>query len=260
MKNTIISKFFMTVCIILLGACASTSQNNGEGTHDPLEGMNRATYAFNKTIDKGLYRPVASAYKTVLPKPPRDGISNAMRNLREPWVFVNDILQFKFKRAGTTLSRLVINSTLGIGGLFKVSDGLGIEYHSEDFGQTLASWGIEDGPYFIIPFVGPSNGRDFTGFATSFFADPVTIGIANLNEKGMNLARTGIDALDARVRAHDAINSIYDDPDGYELMRSAYRQNRLYEIHDGNPPSEDDDIFDDLEDDELTGEVAEDNK
>lgn len=248
-------KIYTTAVLIVsymtLAACASTQHSAADGPYDPLEGMNRKTYAFNKAVDQTLYRPVAAGYKAIMPKPAEDGVSNAMRNLREPWVFVNDILQLKFGRAGKTLSRFVINSTLGIGGLFKVSDDMGIAHHSEDFGQTLAVWGWEDSPYFIIPFVGPSSAADFTGFATSFFADPVTIGIGKLDEKGMNLARTGIDALDARVRLHEATNSTYEDPDGYVLMRSAYLQNRRFQIYDGNPPSADDDIFDDLEDEDF---------
>ena len=240
---------FTAALMLLTGACATTSQNSDE-TYDPWEGMNRATYKFNKAVDKAIYKPVTKVYKTVLPKTPRKGISNAMRNLRDPWVFVNDILQFKFKRAGTTLGRFIVNSTIGIGGLFKASDKMGIPYHSEDLGQTLATWGVGDGPYFIIPFIGPSNGRDTVGFVTYIFADPVYIGIAKLNEKGMNLTRTGIDALDARVRADQTLEDLYSDPDGYELMRSAYRQNRRYKIYDGDPPEEDEDLFDELEDEE----------
>ncbi|MFC3053150.1 MlaA family lipoprotein [Kordiimonas pumila] len=255
MKNTFITKTFILAACLLLGACASTRQQSDIQANDPLEPMNRATYAFNKAIDQNLYQPITDIYQAVLPETPRQGVSNAMRNLREPWVFINDILQLKFKRAGQTLSRFVINSTLGIGGLFKVSDDMGIKYHSEDFGQTLAVWGVGDGPYLIIPFVGPSSGRDFAGFTASFFGDPVTLVIADMDEKGLNLTRTGVDALDARSRLNRTIQDTYRDPDGYVLMRSAFRQNRRYEIYDGNAPnSEADDIFDELETDEQFGE------
>ncbi len=257
MSFTIFPKKLAAAALILAtSACATTT---GTDPQDPLEGYNRTVYGFNKAVDKVIYSPVASVYTTVVPKPPRDGISNIMRNLREPWVFVNDLLQFKFKRAGTTLGRLVINSTMGLGGIFKVSDSMGIAYHSEDLGQTLATWGVGDGPYFMIPFVGPSNGRDAVGFGAFVFADPTTIGIAKLNVKGLNLTRTGLDALDARVRAGATLKGIYEDENGYELLRSAYRQNRLFEIHDGNPPSEDGDLFDDLEDEEDEGTDGEKN-
>jgi len=254
--SPIFKAIFVASFLLFTGACATTSQNTDE-TYDPWEGMNRATYSFNKTFDKAIYKPIASAYLAVVPEVPRKGVSNAMRNLRDPWVFVNDILQLKFKRAGTTLGRFIVNSTIGIGGLFKASDKMGIPYHSEDFGQTMATWGVGDGPYFIIPFIGPSNGRDTAGFAAFIFADPVYIGIAKANVEGLNLTRTGVDALDARARAHKTLNDLYDDPEGYELMRSAYRQSRYYKIHDGNPPEEDGDIFDDLEDEEDESEEGE---
>jgi len=244
---------FTASLLLLTGACATTSQNNGDA-NDPWEGMNRATYGFNKAIDKAIYRPITGAYLAVVPEIPRKGVSNAMRNLRDPWVFVNDILQFKFKRAGETLGRFIVNSTIGVGGLFKVSEKMGIPYHSEDLGQTLAVWGVGDGPYFMIPFVGPSNGRDTVGFVTYFFADPTYFAIKETDVKGLNLIRTGIDALDARADAHQTLENLYNDPEGYELMRSAYRQSRNYKIHDGNPPQEDSDIFDDLEDEDESKE------
>lgn len=114
MKYMPILKTFFTAAVMLMtGACATTSQNDLEGTNDPWEGMNRATYKFNKAVDKAVYKPVTTVYQAVVPKVPRQGVSNAMRNLRAPWVFVNDLLQFKFKRAGTTLSRFLVDSTIG---------------------------------------------------------------------------------------------------------------------------------------------------
>lgn len=238
--------------LTLTAACASTSQNGPETTvSDPLEPMNRAIFAFNEAADKTVISPAVKVYKAVVPKPPRDGISNVMRNLREPWVFINDILQFKFKRAGKTLGRFVVNSTVGIGGLFKVSEKMGIEYHSEDFGQTLATWGFGDGPYIVLPFLGPSNLRDTTGFATYFFYDPV--GMA-LDKKGKfvdaSLIRTAIDAWDLRVQFDDVLKELYLEDDPYVFARTVYWQNRRYEIYDGNPPplEGEEDLFDDLED------------
>lgn len=254
MLKNIILRSITASTLLLTAACASTSNNTDPETYDPLEGMNRATHSFNQGVDKVLIRPFTAGYRAVVPEAPRQGLANAMRNLREPWTFVNDILQFKFLRAGKTLGRFVVNSTIGVGGLFKASDSMGIEHHSEDLGQTLAVWGIGDAPYLVLPFIGPSNGRDAIGFATYVFADPVTIGIGKLDEKGMNLARTGLDALTLRERNYEAFNSVLDDPDSYELMRSAYRQRRIFEIYDGNPPEEDSDIFDDLEEDDLAEE------
>lgn len=251
MIKTILLRITAASTLLITAACASTNPNTPAEVYDPLENVNRATHSFNQGVDKALVRPFTAGYRAVVPEAPRQGIANAMRNLREPWTFVNDILQLKFLRAGKTLGRFVVNTTFGVGGLFKASDSMGIEYHSEDLGQTLAVWGVGDTPYIVLPFLGPSNGRDAIGFGAYVFADPVTIGISKLNEKGMNLARTGVDALTLRERNFDTINGALDDPDSYELMRSAYRQYRRYEIFDGNPPEEDSDIFDDLEDDEF---------
>ncbi len=236
--------------IFLTAACASNSANVETGVNDPYEEMNRKIFEFNRSFDRQILRPISTAYKFIMPKPAQDGVSNAMRNLREPWVFVNDILQLKFKRALTTLTRFTLNTTVGLAGLFRVSDGMGVPYHSEDLGQTLAVWGIEESPYFVIPFVGPSTNRDFVGFAGYFFLDPVNIALNNENEGGLALLRAGVDALDARVRLHDAIDELYKEDDPYVVMRSLYFQTRRYEIYDGNPPADEaeEDFFDELED------------
>lgn len=243
-------RLFASVCLLFTTACASTNQLQDDNFNDPFEATNRATYGFNKAVDEAVISPFITGYETVIPEVPRKGISNAMRNLREPWTFVNDILQFKFKRATTTLGRFIVNSTLGVGGLLKPSDSMGIKHHSEDLGQTFAVWGIKDTPYIVLPFVGPSSGADAIGFTAFVFADPVTLGIARLDEKGMNLARTTLDAVDLRASLDATLRSVYEDENGYELMRSAYRQNRTYEIYDGRPPEQDSDIFDELEDEE----------
>lgn len=238
--------------IFLTAACASKSANVDPDVNDPYEDLNRKIFAFNKSFDRQILRPISSAYQFVMPDPLEDGVSNAMRNLREPWVFVNDILQLKFKRALTTLMRFTVNSTVGVAGLLRVSDGMGVPYHSEDLGQTLAVWGFKESPYFIIPFIGPSTNRDFIGFAGYFFLDPVTIALNNENESGLVLLRAGVDALDARVRLHDALDDLYEEDDPYVVMRSLYFQNRRYEIYDGDPPANEaeEDFFDALEEEE----------
>ncbi|WP_262695929.1 MlaA family lipoprotein [Kordiimonas aquimaris] len=258
MKLYSITKFSALVPLLfLITACATNHQsaenNLDTSVNDPYEEMNRKIFAFNQSFDRAILRPISSGYKAVLPKPAQDGVSNAMRNLREPWVFVNDILQFKFKRAATTLTRFVMNTTVGLAGLFKASDGIGIPYHSEDLGQTLAVWGIGDGAYWVVPFLGPSNGRDFAGLGASFFLDPVTYTLGQENETTLNYIRTGVDVLDARVRVHEALDGLYAEDDPYVVFRSLYLQNRRFEIHDGNPPAnqEEEDFFDSLEDDDL---------
>ncbi len=237
--------------MITTTACASKSANLDTDVNDPYESMNRKIFEFNRTFDRQIFKPISSAYQFVMPDPLEDGVSNAMRNLREPWVFINDILQFKFKRALTTLTRFTLNTTVGAAGLFKVSDGMGIPYHSEDLGQTLAVWGFKESPYFVIPFIGPSTNRDFVGFAGYFFLDPVTIVLNNEGKQELSLTRAGVDALDARVQLHDALDQLYAEDDPYVVMRSLYFQNRRFQIYDGNPPTdEEEDFFDSLEDEE----------
>lgn len=256
MTSTKFLRSCMAVALLIATtACASGSANIDTDTRDPYERLNRKIFAFNKGFDRQILKPISSAYKFVMPNPLEDGISNAMRNLREPWVFINDILQFKLKRALTTLTRFTLNSTVGAAGLFKVSDGMDIPYHSEDLGQTFAVWGIKESPYFIIPFIGPSTNRDFVGFAGYFFLDPVTITLDNEGESGLALLRTGVDALDTRVRLHDSLDELYKEDDPYVVMRSLYLQNRRYEIYDGDPPADEaeENFFDDLEDEEDDG-------
>ncbi len=244
-----ISLLFMTA------ACASKSASVDPDVNDPYEAMNRKIFEFNRTFDRQIFKPISSAYQFIMPDPLEDGVSNAMRNLREPWVFINDILQLKFKRALTTLTRFTLNTTVGAAGLFKVSDGMGIPYHSEDLGQTLAVWGVKESPYLVIPFIGPSTNRDFVGFAGYFFLDPVTIALVNEGERGLALTRTGVDALDARVRLHDALDELYKEDDPYVVMRSLYLQAQRYQIYDGDPPADEaeEDFFDELEDEESGG-------
>ncbi|MCJ9429381.1 MlaA family lipoprotein [Kordiimonas marina] len=233
--------------MLLTSACASTA-HNGTDVSDPLEPMNRATFAFNRAIDRAVIDPVVHAYTKTVPKAPRQGISNVMRNLREPWVFVNDILQFKFKKAGQTLGRFVLNSSFGLAGLLKVSDDVGIPYQSEDLGQTLATWGVGDGPYLVLPFLGPSNLRDTTGLVGYFLYDPTGNALEDEGGKALSYTRTGIDFFDARVRYDSALDGLYKEDDPYVVARSVYQQNRRFEIHDGNPPAREQDLFDDLED------------
>ncbi len=239
------------VLVIATSACATKSATLNPDVNDPYEAMNRKIFEFNRTFDRQIFKPISSAYQFVMPDPLEDGVSNAMRNLREPWVFVNDILQFKFKRALTTLTRFALNTTVGAAGLFRVSDGMGIPYHSEDLGQTLAAWGVKESPYFVIPFIGPSTNRDFVGFAGFFFFDPVTMTLDSEGLDGLALARNGTDALAARVQLHDALDQLYQEDDPYVVMRSLYLQNRRFQIYDGNPPADEaeEDFFDDLEDD-----------
>lgn len=250
-----VTRFFLTLgaALTLLTACASIPENQlSDPIRDPNEAMNRAVFDFNIWTDKNLIRPVSNAYRFITPDPLEQSFSNFFRNLREPWVFVNDILQGKIGRAGTTLSRFVINSTIGLAGFFKVSDDLGIEHHTEDFGQTLATWGIKSGSYVVLPFIGPSSWRDFVGVTANFFGDPTTLTLVELEGRGLAIAYFGADALETRARLHDTIEALYREKDPYIVARAAYFQNRDYQIRDGQRvDTDEDDLFDELGDDEF---------
>ncbi|WP_417449753.1 VacJ family lipoprotein [Kordiimonas sp.] len=251
--------------LLMTAGCASTHPGTATAAHDPLEPMNRAIFEFNRVTDRVILKPASSVYIAVVPEVPRQGVSNVMRNLREPWVFLNDLLQFKFDRAGATLGRFLLNSTVGIAGLFKVSDDVGIPYHHEDFGQTLATWGIGDGPYLVLPFLGPSNGRDAIGFVANVYGDPVTLTLDEIDDSkkffDLSLTRTAIEAFDARVRLHKTLDELYKEDDPYVIARSVYWQTRRNAIYDGNPPQPEEDLFDMLEEQqaEIDAEDAEQN-
>lgn len=255
-------KLLMNLCVLaFLTACATTMPQGelSDPERDPHEARNRAVFEFNTKFDKAVLRPISSGYRAVVPKPARQGVSNFFRNLREPWVFVNDLLQGKFGRAGTTLSRFVINTTVGVGGLLKASDDMGIEYHQEDFGQTLAVWGVSQGKYTVVPFIGPSSPRDFTGFVAGVFGDPTTYTLDELEGQDLVLTYLGASILDTRARLHPTIEELYKEKDPYIVARAAYFQNRDFQLRDGKiEQTDEDDLFDELdeEDEDLDTEEA----
>jgi phospholipid-binding lipoprotein MlaA len=224
----------------LLGGCASVPGPPDE--RDPFESYNRAMYAFNDSVDKAVVRPVAQTYKDYTPRLLQTGISNFFDNLDDLTVLVNDLLQFKLKQAVSDFGRILWNSTVGIFGLIDVASHMDLPKHDEDFGQTLAVWGIPDGPYIVLPLLGPSNARDTVGWVGDIYVDP----LFTLEEDGsiywgliaLRFIDTRADLLSAsRVLEQAAI-------DPYIFMRDAYLQHRRNLIYDGNPPQEESMQFD----------------
>ncbi|HEY4548489.1 MAG TPA: VacJ family lipoprotein [Pedomonas sp.] len=215
---------------------------------DPFEKTNRSIYKFNDTVDRAVLKPVAKGYRAIAPKPIRKGVSNFLSNLREPFTFVNALLQFKPDVAANALGRFLINTTIGVGGLWDQATKLEVYEQREDFGQTLATWGVPSGPYLVIPFLGPSNPRDFLGDVVLFVTDPVDIVVTKEVGNEASYGLLGARVIDLRANAIDTIDPLLntaDDP--YVFMRSAYQQNRAFAISDGkiSTPSEEDDIFGD---------------
>ncbi len=223
------------------------------GVADPWEGFNRKMFALNDGLDRNLMVPAAKAYRTVTHKKQRKGIRNFLSNLRTPVTLVNDILQGEFGRAGETMGRFVINSTIGFGGMGDPAERLGIEQHSEDFGQTLAVWGVDSGPYLVLPFFGPSTLRDGFGSAVDLTTDPA-FWIRTDPAMYYRFSRAGMNVVSAREPLIEPLADIkMDSLDYYSSLRSFYLQSRKREILNGRTNFEDlPDIgefeeFDDLE-------------
>lgn len=249
--------------LMLTGACASVPDKSDpqayaeyKRNNDPLEPMNRAIFNTNMALDTAIIRPVTKTYIKVVPKAGRQGVTNFIDNLMHPFIAANDLLQGKPGKAGEAIGRFVINSTLGLGGLFDPAADLGIEKHDEDFGQTLAVWGVPSGPYVMLPILGPSNIRDSAGIVAEVFLDPVGIGIDQANVanvagtdiSALTIARRGVDALDFRATNDELFDELHESADGYAVARSAYRQLREFQISDGAvvQSEAEEDIFDEL--------------
>jgi phospholipid-binding lipoprotein MlaA len=209
----------------LLSAC-STPSPESLAEHDPWEKTNRDVFQFDVWVEHNVAAPVDDAYRFVLPNPVRKGVHNVTSNLKEPIILANDVLQGKAKRAANTLGRIVINSTLGLGGLFDVASKIGLPHHDNDFGVTLGTAGVQEGSYLVLPFVGPLPPRDLLGEAVDSFFDPLYW--AHFHGKDTWLAgRAGfaiLDQVDDRRNEFETIERT--SLDFYATTRNLYRQNR----------------------------------
>ncbi len=223
-----------------MAALAACSTVRTPDPRDPWEGLNRATFDFNDGFDKVLMRPVAEGYRFVMPTPARTAVTNFFSNLQDPWVALNQLMQGKVRLAIDDFGRFVWNSTFGLLGLIDVASDMGLPKHNEDFGQTMAVWGVDFGPYFVIPVLGPSSVRDASGTAVAAFAYlPWQIPKwADFDHRvtwqwsltGLDLVQTRADLLDATDLLEEAAL------DRYAFLRNAYFQRRRNLIFDGNPP------------------------
>ena len=198
-------------------------------TFDPLEGMNRAVFSFNEQADRWVLKPVAEAYDWAVPGPAKTGVSNFFNNLGEPLVIINDLLQGKFLQALSDTGRFLINSTLGIYGLFDVAKHLNLPAHKEDFGQTFGVWGVDEGPYLVLPFLGPSNVRDGAGLAVTLTNDV----ISQVDDTGATEKLRVGDAVDTRYKSLDASDALAEGAlDPYAFMRDSYTQHRRLKVEE----------------------------
>jgi len=231
--------FAALLLALTLGACATRPTDPDELAHfkeinDPLEPMNRLAFRFNEAADTVVLRPLAIGYRAVIPRGVRHSIRNFLNNLRAPVVLLNDLLQGEGLRARDTTGRFMTNTILGLGGVFDVASDAGIPYHEEDFGQTLAVWGVAPGPYLVLPVFGPSGFRDAVGDGVDTVVDPAGIYIRNEYGWVGSAVRYTVDSVDWRAANLEIIDDLKRSSiDFYAATRSAYRQQRNNEIRNG---------------------------
>lgn len=220
------------VMLLLTSACAAVPGTRE--TWDPWEGFNRGVFGFNDAVDKAVLKPVSEGYLKVVPAPVRTTVSNFFDNLSYVNVILNGFLQGKGAQGVSDTGRFLINSTLGLVGLIDIATSAGIPRHEEDFGQTLAVWGVAEGAYLVLPLLGPSTFRDAPGLAFAAASNPLAYVSA---DTAVIASISALGAVDLRARAKGVFELIeVAAVDRYIFVREAYRQRRLSLIYDGNPP------------------------
>jgi len=216
----------------LLGGCATPPKDPDElavykENNDPMEPLNRYFFDLNYGFDELVFKPLAAWYNLLLPTPVEHGVHNVLTNMDAPLVLVNDLLEGNDKRAGVTAKRFLINSTVGVAGIFDVASKWGYKYHDTDFGITFATWGVGEGPYVFLPVLGPSNTRDLTGLGVTAVADPWSYLFGAYDVQYLSYVRAGLYAVDMRARNLDTLDQIRKGAiDYYATIRSLYRQHR----------------------------------
>ena len=240
MRFTFPASLLQALLLAALTGCAALPHNTHSDPRDPFERGNRAVYKFNDRLDRAVGRPVARAYVRVVPRPIRSGLDNVLQNASYPRVIVSQLLQGKLADTGRDTGRLLVNTIMGLGGLFDVATDIGLDRHDEDFGQVLGKWGVPSGPYLMLPVLGPSSVRDACGEipdqltnATHYIGDSAT--------------RYGVSALRllndrANLLEGDALLTRAADP--YVLVRSAWLQHREFKVADGKVGAQPQDLED----------------
>lgn len=242
-KNNILAYCLLCIAFIFSSGCATIE--GPPNPDDPFESFNRSMFAFNENVDKYAMKPVAKGYDYVMPSFANRAVTNFFSNVEDIVVFFNQLLQFKIAEAVATSARLVYNTTFGLLGLIDVASDMGLPNHEEDFGQTLAVWGVDSGPYLVLPFIGPRTIRDTAGLAVDWaYFDP----IFNRQTLQQTLVTLTIKYVDLRAGLLKASNILDETvPDKYAFVRDAWLQRRQYLIYDGHPPQEfnEDELFKD---------------
>lgn len=238
-RNPVLLTAALSLVTILAGCATRPPASDPEAlaeyneTNDPLEPTNRVFYTINNGIDTVVLKPAAQAYRYVVPEPVRTGVHNVLSNLSTPVVLSNDMMQGKPRRAGDTTMRFLINTTVGVVGVFDFAKSWGYPAHDTDFGVTLALWGVPTGPFLFLPVLGPSDPRDAVGFGMNIVLDPFTWVGQGAAVTALNWARFSFNAMDQRERVLDAVDNIKKTAlDPYATFRSLYRQHRESQIQE----------------------------
>ena len=251
LKRIVAPRCLLVALALAAAGCANSPATGGDGddapvraVYDPLEPLNRGLYTVNDVVDRYTLKPIARGYKAVMPEFARRGVTNFSRNLTTPRSAINNFLQGKPGPGFTDLGRFLLNSTFGLAGLIDVASAEGIPVYDEDFGQTLAVWGLPEGPYLFIPILGPNTLLDAVSIPVDIYSDPlIHYDNSSVRDK-LYILRT----IDLRMRLLSAEELLEGSKDPYLTLRESYLQNRRFQVYDGNPPSteEEQDLFEEF--------------
>ena len=231
MKQNIIATLMVLSLALVVAGCSSSENGYDDaqtpGLTDPMEEVNRAVFGFNRHVDDLIIYPVIEGYRFVVPSPARKGVHNVLTHLQNPVYLANNILQGDIEGAGRTTLRSIVNTFVGFGGLMDIAGAEGYEAVATDFGKTLGSWGIDHGPYIVVPFFGPSSARDYAGYFVDSFMDPLRWYWFNIDEEHLYYTKMGVRYLDLRDQLKDAMQDLEASSiDYYASVRSSYYQAR----------------------------------
>lgn len=246
-QNKFILNSTLLANLVLGGLMSGCASDPAQPPKDEWEGWNRSVHGFNDDLDKAIIKPVAKGYQEYVPEPINQGVTNFFGNINDIGITLNDFFQLKMLQGGMDLSRFLINTTAGVGGLFDVASKLDLPKHNEDFGQTLGFWGVPSGNYLVLPLLGPSSPRDAAGLLGDALLNPLTY-ISFGSSAAVSAAITGAKAVEVTDTRADLLSSekIVDEAsvDRYDFIKNAYLQNREYQVYDGNPPEQNLEDFD----------------
>ncbi len=235
----------------LVAGCATPPSDPAERavfeqTNDPLEPLNRQTFELNLLLDRILLKPVTKVYIAIVPEEGRDALKHALDNMKEPVVVINNVLQGNLDRAGASVGRFAINSTIGIGGLLDLASKWGVDKESGDFGQTAYVWGLPEGPYLMLPILGPSNPRDLVGMGADAYMDPFSFLATTKNLDQIQITRFVLGGIDQRAQVIDVLDDLEKNSlDYYAQLRSLSQQKRAAELRHGNAAEPGANFYDD---------------